>query len=696
MKPILTSLFLLFFQCVFCQNNSNFETINPDKILIVRDTFGIPHIFADTDAEVAYGLAWANAEDNFKTIQETHRMGKAMAGETEGKEGAAKDFLNKALRLEELVDEQYNTLSPQFIKYLDGYCQGINAYARKYPHEVENKKLFPVTPKDILKSYAFIACYLSFVHKPIVKIMNGEIDKEETPFGSNAYAVNSAKTIDGNTYLAINPHQPLEGPFSFHEAHLCSKEGLNIIGAHFPGGTSIFMGNNENLGWGLTFNDYDMVDTYQLKMHPQKKLYYEFDGEWKKLEEIKIKLKVKIAGFLKITVRKKAYRSIYGTTIKSKNNKFYSVKCPANETIKFPEQFYYMNKAKTFNEFYSVMQMQGFPRFNCVYADKEGNLFYIDNGRVPKRVNDYNWAGILPGNTSKTLWTELYKLEELPQVQNPSCGYVFNMNNTPFNSTCAGENPDSLNYDKFPLNMGLKYTNSNRSTRFMEQIKEKDKFNFEEFKKIKFDTKFSEDARFLKSINELFELNPKDYPELAESITYLNNWDKNASTNSVGAAYLAVIFDYLFKKHNFGYGNLFTGINVNTAEFVSSVSYTKEYFLKYFNKTDVTLGELQKHVRGNVEYPLPGFSDALAANYIKPYQNGRYVGTVGESYVHFVSFSKNGPEIVETLLPYGNSARKESKHFTDQMELFSKQKTKKVVFSNKIEDIFPESKYNPK
>lgn len=694
-KSLIVIAFLFSFIPLFSQQLLSFPKINPEAVTIARDTFGIAHIFAKTDAEVAYGFGWSNAEDNFKLIQETIIIGKGLSGIYEGKKGAGKDFLGQAFSIKEIVDKEYPTMSPAFLKYIDGYCQGINAYAAKNKEEIILKQAFPMTPKDLLMTYTFMSCYLAHVEKPVRNAMDGKYD-EEYPFGSNAYAVSPLKSADGRTYLAMNPHQPLEGPFSWHEAHLCSEEGLNIIGAHFPVGNSIFMGTTDNFAWAMTSNENDLVDTYKLKMHPTKKLTYEFDGEWKELEERKIKLKVKIAGGIKIGVKKTVYQSIYGVTLASKSKKdFYSIRTPANMSSRFGEQYYYMNKARNYEEFYKALQIQGFPLFNIVYADKEGNIFFIDNGRLPKRAQGYNWQGIVPGNTSKTLWQDIYKEEELPQIKNPDCGYVFNMNNTPFCASSKECNMDSTNYTKFPKTMGLKYTNSNRSIRFMEQIAQKDKIDFETFKKIKFDTRFSESAPLIKSMAGIFAINAAQYPDIAKQIEYIKKWDREATYTSIGAAYMALCVDYIFKKHGYGYSNFFNGAKIADTDYPEAIAYAKKHFLTYFGKEDVTLGEFQRHARGNKNVPLPGYSDVLAANYVIPGENGRYKGFVGDSYIHFVAFSKNGPESIESLLPFGNSDRADSKHYTDQMDLFSKQQTKKLTFSKNIKDIKAERVYHP-
>ncbi len=188
---------------LFAQSPVTFTPINPEKITIVRDTLGIAHIFAKTDAEVAYGFAWSNAEDNFKIMQETLVIGKGLSGRYEGKKGAPKDFLNQALGIKEAVDKYYGNMTPAFLKYLDGYCQGINAYAAAHKKEIIIKGIFPLTSKDILRTYTFISCFLAEAHKPISNIIEGKYDSTEVPIGSNAYAVSPYKSADGRTYLSI-------------------------------------------------------------------------------------------------------------------------------------------------------------------------------------------------------------------------------------------------------------------------------------------------------------------------------------------------------------------------------------------------------------------------------------------------------------------------------------------------------------
>jgi acyl-homoserine-lactone acylase len=226
----------------FAGGPAAFPKIDPKNVTIVRDSFGIPHIFAKTDAEVAYGLAWANAEDAFQTSQDLIYAGKGFVGRKDGISGAKTDFFVHSIGARELVEKNFDSdLSPAFKKYLDGFVQGINAYAAAHPKEVKIKRAFPITSKDMVASYVVVMSALSWVQGQVGDAVGGKYDNTALDFpthpipsvGSNAFALNSTKTIDGKTYLCINPHMQMEGPLSFYEAHLQSEEGLNIEGSMF-------------------------------------------------------------------------------------------------------------------------------------------------------------------------------------------------------------------------------------------------------------------------------------------------------------------------------------------------------------------------------------------------------------------------------------------------------------------------------
>ena len=669
-----------------------FSQINPDKIDIVRDEFGVPHIFAKTDAEVAYGLAWAHAEDDFETIQIGYLAGNNLLSKHLGNIGLGADFISQFIDSEDLFDSKYNSdISSEYKNIVKAYALGLNSYAREHPDEVFVEDLFPVNEKKMMR-YAQLQLFISsngdkWVSNIIDNKLSYDFSKEEQYKGSNTFAFNSTKTKDGSTYLAINTHQPLDGPVSWYEAHLCSEEGTNILGALFAGTPNILIGTNENLAWAHTVNQPDKTDVFALEMHPDKKLQYRVDGTYLKLEEKKAKLRFKLLG-IPLSIKKKFYKSIYGPTLKNKSG-FYSVRTPALFEIRALEQWWRMNKAKNFTEFYKVLKMKALPGYNIGYADKNDTIFYISNGLIPKRAKNYDWGSVVPGNTRKTLWTESYEIEELPQVIQPKSGYFYNANHTPFKSSAEEDNPDPTNFDS---NMGFETYDNNRSTRLKQLIDEYEKLDYDDFKRIKYDRQYPRPYTFnWMDIHYLELLDAKKYPDIEMLIERLQAWDRKANKNSFGAGTFAVLYDQLRPF----YSKIPEPKIFPASYIIQALRNTKEYLLKHFNTTDVKLGDYQKLVRGSKELPIFGLPDVITAMSSRPYKDGKVKVVSGESYIELIRFTDKGPEI-ESVISYGSSDHPDSKHYDDQMEMYANFKTKKMTLNKDI--VYKNAKriYNPK
>lgn len=645
--------------------------INPANITIARDSFGVPHIFAPTDPEVAYGIAWAHAEDDFGTLQTVVQSGKGMLGKALGKKGAEADFVVQLLRIRKTVDEQWNTLSPDFLALIKGYVAGLNAYAKAHPKEVKYKKAFPFNEKEYMTSVVFSISLFCGVEQALPQILGGKVATIPgfNPQGSNAFAMNSAKTTTGESFLAINAHQPQEGPVAFYEAHLQSEQGWNMLGGLFPGGCLIFHGTNENLGWAHTVNYQDKLDVFQLEMNPQNKNQYKFDGEWIELEKNKAKLKVK---GIPITIGKKIYWSKYGATVKTDKGVF-SLRVPATMDIKALEEWYRMNKAKNFTEFYSALSMTSLPMFNIMYADRYDTIFYISNGKIPERNPDltYNWKSTIPGNTSSTLWTTFKPVEKLPQYINPPSGYLYNTNHSPFLATDKKYNLDPKKFDK---NDGYETYHNNRSQRVTELINT-EKVDYNSFKKIKFDQQLPKELKYTYGIDSMLNLAVNDYPLLKDIITTLQNWDRKAVVNSKGAAIFLLVYDYVSKK--------LAGTaprKLSKSESLETYQYVYDYMIKNFGKTDLVLGDVQKLVRGNDARPGWGLPDVLTAEYTESYKDGMRKIISGDAYICFVRYPKDGSlPIIESVNTFGASMHPDSPHYKDQMDMFLNQQTKPMT-----------------
>ena len=669
-----------------------FSQINPDKIDIVRDEFGVPHIFAKTDAEVAYGLAWAHAEDDFETIQIGYLAGNNLLSKHLGNVGLGADFISQFIGSEDLFDSKYNSnISSEYKNIVKAYALGLNSYAREHPDEVFVEDLFPVNEKKMMR-YAQLQLFISsngdkWVSNIIDNKLSYDFSKEEQYKGSNTFAFNSTKTKDGSTYLAINTHQPLDGPVSWYEAHLCSEQGTNILGALFAGTPNILIGTNENLAWAHTVNQPDKTDVFALEMHPDNKLQYRVDGTYLKLEEKKAKLRFKLLG-IPLSIKKKFYKSIYGPTLKNKSG-FYSVRTPALFEIRALEQWWRMNKAKNFTEFYKVLKMKALPGYNIGYADKNDTIFYISNGLIPKRAQNYDWESVVPGNTRKTLWTESYEIEELPQVVQPKSGYFYNANHTPFKSSAEDDSPDPTNFDS---NMGFETYDNNRSTRLKQLIDEYEKLDYDDFKRIKYDRQYPRPYTFnWMDIHYLELLDSKKYPDIEILIERLQAWDRKADKNSLGAGTFAVLYDQLRPF----YSKIPEPKIFPASYIIKALRNTKKYLLKYFNTTEVKLGDYQKLVRGSKELPIFGLPDVITAMSSRPYKDGKVKVVSGESYIELIRFTDMGPEI-ESVISYGSSDHPDSKHYDDQMEMYANFKTKKMTLNKDI--VYKNAKriYNPK
>jgi len=649
--------------------------VDPSQVEIIRDHYGVPHIYAPTDAGVSYGLAWAHSEDDFGTIQLTLLAAKNMLGRHLGKGGAAADYVSYLLRCKEVVKENIHTLSPEYLKVINGYTDGINAYAKAYPEEVLVEGAFPVSVEEVLSAYVLSLSVMSGADKVISGLVKGEVSEyfKYSGKGSNAFAFSRKKTDDGNVYLNVNSHQPLDGPSSWYEAHLVSDEGWNMMGGLFPGAATVFHGTNENLGWAHTVNYPDKIDVYQLEMHPKEALKYKFDNDYKTLEQKEVKISVQIIFGIILKVKKTLFWSEYGPVVKNDKG-FFAFDLGALHDIRAPEQWYKMNKANNFEEWKSAVEMVAIPGFNFVYADRDDNIFYLGNAKIPLRDSGFDWNKTLPGNTSKTLHKDYHSLADLPQVLNPASGYVFNTNNSAFSCTGENDNPQPSDYD---VTMGYRVFENNRSERFKELMNKYDRLRWKDFLDVKYDDTLPSKLSYPVNLELVFSLDSNQYKRYAKTIGVLQRWDRSSHVTNVGAAQFMILYRYLVNK----YKEEYTGETYQLTEdkAVDAVRYTQRYLKKNFKKIDISLGEYQKLIRGKYEIPVPGIMDVIAAMDAAPYKDGKVRAIQGESYIMLVRYPEEGLPVIETINCYGASNRPDSPHYADQMVKFVRKERKPMT-----------------
>ncbi len=690
MRLLLLSLFTCILQLANAQNASN-PIIRTDKITIARDAYGVPHIFAPTDPEVAYGLAWAHAEDDFTTIQTLMLTGKGKLATYLGAKGAPIDYVVGLLNTKATVVAQMNQMDPAFLQLVNGYLMGLEAYAKAHPDKVLNKHVFPITIEEYLSATVFSVAVFCGVDKALPKILNGTIPALPgfTGEGSNSIAVHATKSATGENMLLINAHQPIEGATAFYEAQLQSEEGWNILGGLFPGAPLIFHGTTPNLAWAHTVNLQDKIDVYQLetdKAHPGK---YKVDGDWLTLEKRKIKLSIKGIPF---PISKMAYTSIYGPTAVTPEGKYFSMRLPALMDAGALQQWYAMNKAQNFTQFKAALTQNHLPMFNIIYADKRDTIFYISNGKMPYRNADtnYHWNSTVPGNTLATLWTKFKPLSALPQYLNPKSGYLFNTNHSPFMATAENENLNPANFDAYD---GYELTHNNRSRRAKDLIDQLDKISYADLKRIKFDRQLPAKILFPYgyTADTLFLLDENKYPKYASLITSLKKWDHKAVAESNGALIYNLAYYHvpkIMKDHK--------NEKLTTEEAIETYAYIYDFLMKNYNRLDVSLGEMQRLVRGEENWPQGGMPDVLAAVQTEPFGSAQRKMNSGDAYIEFVRFPKDGGlPLIESVNTFGASSVKGSKHFADQRALYQAQSLKKMSMDKEEVLKNAESIYHP-
>ncbi|MDG1799216.1 MAG: penicillin acylase family protein, partial [Luminiphilus sp.] len=407
---------------------------------IERDPYGVPHVYGETDADAAFGLAYAQAEDAWPIMEGSLPFFRGNAGLYEGQEGVQSGYLVKWLDLWGTLDRDYErVLTPEIRAYVEAFAAGFNAFARDYADEIKHPELLPVTGKDIVAGHMLRHPLFYGFEGPVLELFGDTRPntvskapynpKPKEPIGSNATAVAPSRTDDGSTYLIINSHQPLTGPVAWYEAHLESGEGLNIMGGLFPGAPTMGVGFTEEHGWGATVNKPDLVDIYVLEMNPDNENQYRLDGQWHDLDVSTVKLKLKLWGFLPWSVSREVLRSAHGPALRTDHG-VYAIRYAGIDEMKQVEQWLAMNKAKNFEQWRTAVALNHIQSFNFVYANRHGDIHFIHNAQLPIRAPGWNWQQYLPGDRSDLIWNAYYPTDALPQVTNPSSGFIHSANQT--------------------------------------------------------------------------------------------------------------------------------------------------------------------------------------------------------------------------------------------------------------------------
>ncbi|MEO0438186.1 MAG: penicillin acylase family protein [Pseudomonadota bacterium] len=655
---------------------------------IVRDAYGVPHIFGDRDIDAAFGFAYAQAQDNIRNIEQSFRFARGKMGEEKGREGAKTDYLIAAMRVRETFDEKYETdLSPKVRSILDAYADGINYYCAEAPRRCR-KGFAPLTGREIAsapKTRAPFVYGLDDMLKNLFKKsetgpdtasieLSGDeysayLGVDASIVGSNAIAVSSSRSSDGHTRLFSNAHQPFVGPTALYEARIKSNEGWDIYGAFVSGSPFAIFGANSNLAWTITVSRPDLIDVYEMTVDdPADPRKYKIDGEWKDLHVTSKKLRVKVWGPLKTTVERKVYRSEHGPVLETPNG-WFAISFAGYGDIQSMEQLYGMNTADTKEQWLEAMEKQGVAAFNVIYADKVGNIAYYYNARAPIRSPEWDWSTVAPGDRGDLLWRGIHPFRSvMPFVENPESGYVVSANHDPFHVTGV---EDAANPDDFPAHLGVISETSNRGLRIHRLFDQDTSISKEELIRYKMDGYYASDSYLMQLLRELLS-DPliTESNEFKNAAELLASWDGNTEMESRQTALATRI------------GHLLLGIQLNPTK-SEAIMKDRPAALRRaiaelnagFGRIDPKWGEVNRLRRGELDLPLRGGPDVLRAVYSTDSpEEGALSAIAGDSLQFLIEWDEEGSMNLESVYHYGaNKIDETSPHYADQAELFAEE-----------------------
>ncbi len=641
-------------------------------VTIERDSYGVPHVHGKTDADAAFGLAYAQAEDHWQLLEDSFLLYRGKSGKYKGPDAAVTDFLVQWLGIWEDVEAGYETaLKPETRTYLQAFADGLNYYAAKHP-EVVSYDLLPLSGKDLVAG-SMLQHLLFWGFDNHIKELNADVRardisggagviREGSPVGSNAIAVAPHYSEDGATRLAANSHQPTTGPVAWYEAHIQSDEGLNVMGGLLPAGSpTISVGFTENTAWSATVNKPDLIDIYVLDTDPGNPMRYRLDGEWLELQQTDIRIEVKLFGFLPWTVTRKALRAVHGPVMQTKHGT-YAVRYAGMGELRQMEQWLAMDKAQNMEEWLDAMRIHAFSSFNFAYADRDGNILFVHNSLTPVRKSGYDWQQYLPGDDSSLIWSEYIPFDDLPMVINPASGYVHSANQSPFQVTADADNPDQSRYrveDGFPTRM------TNRAYRGLEMLESLGPISEQEFFDIKHDKAYSASSRSWAYVQAAIALPDLDAP-YTEAQGILQAWDFNTDINNTGAALGTCVL-----------GGEWTAESRGTAvpDVHQELIRCTDLLIDKVGRLDPSWGEINRHIRGDINLPVGGGPDTLRAIYGRGMEEDGYLTNVaGDGLYYLIAWSADGKQSIQGIHHFGSATLDaNSPHYADQAEAFAKE-----------------------
>lgn len=692
------------------------------KVTIIRDNWGIPHIYGKTDADAVFGLLYAQCEDDFRRVEMNYIEKLGRLSEVNGEKDLYNDLqIRMIIDSADAVKDYHN--SPAWLqKLLNAYADGINYYLYKhpsvrpalltrfqpwYPMLWTDGSIGAIDVADI--SVSELKSFYSGEPAVTAAVVPQEVDP--LPGGSNGFAIAPSRTASGNSILYINPHVT----FYFRpEVAVQSEEGLHAYGAVTWGQFFIYQGFNQHLGWMHTSSYSDVADAYIEKVSEQGNQWvYEYDGTKRPVGTKNITLRYLSNGQL-LSKSFTTYYTHHGPVMARRNGNWISVRAN-NRSVKGIIQSWERTKARDYGEFKKTMELLANTSNNTVYADDKGNIAYWHGNFMPKRDPGYNWSKPVDGSTPLTEWKGLHTLDELIQVKNPATGWIQNCNSTPF-TVSGSSSPKKENFPAYMAPMGENFRGVN-ATRILDAHTG---YTIDKTIASGYDTHLAAFDVLIPALVKAYEYQApvSGYTSLAAPIALLKAWDRNSSEPSI-ATTLAIEWaqkiwpiiqkpngpadkaDQVEKTHRFA-------ATAPAETLLAPLAATLQELTQKFGSWEKPWGEINRYQRitaditdkhDDAQPSIPCGFAASTWGALPSFVSRTYPGTAlrygynGNSFICAVEFGQKVK--AKSLLAGGNSGDIHSKHFSDQAVMYTKGQFKDVLFYKEDVVKHAERTYHP-
>jgi acyl-homoserine-lactone acylase len=518
--------------------------------------------------------------------------------------------------------------------------------------------------------------HFSFVTSPREVAAAGALAAER---GSNTWAIGPRRSSSGFAILLANPHLPWSDLYTWHEAQLATPD-LDAYGAALVGTPFLGIAFNDHLGWSHTVNTHDGADLYELVLQGEG---YRFDGEVHAFEVEEHSLEVREEGGRHRTVPLAVRRSVHGPVVAELNEgRALALRVVGLDSPHLLRQYLRMAAAEDRDQFEAALRELQMPMFTVMYADRDGHILHLFGGRTPVRsMGDWDfWSGVVPGDRSELLWTQVHPYGDLPRIADPPSQWLQNANDPPWTTTF----PPPLDPDRFPPYMAPRFMHF-RAQRSARMLAEDESLSFDEVVRYKHSTRMELADRILAELDAAVRAGSGELAKAANDV--LQTWDRSADARSRGAVLFARFAERLLARGEGVFGVPWSEEEPRATPdgfadplvALAALESAARQVVEEHGALDVAWGQVHRLRRGGWDLPASGGPGELGIFRVVGYRrdaDGLHRAVGGDGFEAVVELST--PPRAMALLGYGNSSQPGSPHNGDQLELFARQELRPV------------------